>query len=121
MAFVLPRKVFVLPKKAGVSLKQVKSILVRFCPFEANVESTRNFLQCLHVKKAYASNVNCDVKTEIKHDGSEPVIDITFADGDRLVMKGANLTIREMLQAFNSRCTAKELVTQEKSQKKANK
>uniref|UniRef100_A0A803TTH1 Uncharacterized protein n=1 Tax=Anolis carolinensis TaxID=28377 RepID=A0A803TTH1_ANOCA len=32
---------FVLPKRAGVSLKQVKSVLVRFCPFEANVESTR--------------------------------------------------------------------------------
>uniref|UniRef100_A0A803STZ3 RM53 protein n=1 Tax=Anolis carolinensis TaxID=28377 RepID=A0A803STZ3_ANOCA len=63
-------------------------------------------LQCLHY---------------IKHDGSEPVIDVTFADGDRLIMKGANLTTREMLQAFNSRCTAKELVLQEKSQKKANK
>nr|XP_016848447.1 PREDICTED: 39S ribosomal protein L53, mitochondrial [Anolis carolinensis] len=104
---------FVLPKRAGVSLKQVKSVLVRFCPFEANVESTR--------WKAYTSNVNCDVKTDIKHDGSEPVIDVTFADGDRLIMKGANLTTREMLQAFNSRCTAKELVLQEKSQKKANK
>ncbi|XP_042317169.1 39S ribosomal protein L53, mitochondrial [Sceloporus undulatus] len=110
---------FVLPKRAGVSLKQVKSVLVQFCPFEAKVESTRNFLQCLHVKKAYTSNVNCDVKTEIKHDGSEPVIDITFVDGERLIMKGANLTIREMLQAFNSRCMAKELVSQEKTQKKS--
>ncbi|XP_062985945.1 large ribosomal subunit protein mL53 [Elgaria multicarinata webbii] len=110
---------FVLPKKAGVSLKQVKSVLVRFCPFESNVESTRHFLQCLYVKKAYTSNLNCNVKTDIKHDGSEPVIDVTFADGDRLIMKGANLTVKEMLKAFNSRCETKECIAEEKSQKKS--
>ncbi|XP_053107143.1 39S ribosomal protein L53, mitochondrial [Hemicordylus capensis] len=110
---------FVLPKRAGITLKQVKSILVRFCPFESNVESTRNFLQCLFAKKAYTSNVNCDLKTDIRHDGSEPVIDIRFVDGDRLIMKGANLTIREMLNAFNSKCEAKELALQVKAQKKA--
>ncbi|XP_061458182.1 large ribosomal subunit protein mL53 [Rhineura floridana] len=109
---------FVVPKRAGVTLKQVKSILVTFCPFETNVESTRNFLQCLYTKKACASNTNCEVKTDVKHDGSEPVINITFADGDRLIMKGANLTIREMLSAFNSRCEAKELLA-EKVQKKS--
>lgn len=41
------------------------------------------------------------------------------ADGDRLIMKGANLTIREMLNAFNSRCEAKENMAQEKAQKKS--
>ncbi|XP_007432591.1 39S ribosomal protein L53, mitochondrial-like [Python bivittatus] len=99
---------YVFPKRAGVSLKQVKSVLVTFCPFESNVQSTRNFLQCLFEKKAYKSNLNCNVKTEVKHDGSEPVIDITFADGDRLIMKGANLTTKEMLNAFNNRCRKKE-------------
>ncbi|XP_063155491.1 large ribosomal subunit protein mL53 [Candoia aspera] len=99
---------YVFPKSGGVSLKQVKNVLITFCPFESNVQSTRNFLQCLFEKKAYKSNLNCDVKTEIKHDGSEPVIDITFADGDRLIMKGASLTTKEMLNAFNSRCQKKE-------------
>ncbi|KAM6456651.1 large ribosomal subunit protein mL53 [Liasis olivaceus] len=99
---------YVFPKRASVSLKQVKSVLVTFCPFESNVQSTRNFLQCLFEKKAYKSNLNCNVKTEVKHDGSEPVIDITFADGDRLIMKGANLTTKEMLNAFNNRCRKKE-------------
>ncbi|XP_054841998.1 39S ribosomal protein L53, mitochondrial [Eublepharis macularius] len=110
---------YVFPKKAGVVLKQVKSIVVRFCPFESNVESTRNFLQCLHTKKTHASNNNCDLKTEVKHDGSEPVIDVQFADGDRLIMKGANLSVREMLKAFNSMCKAKELKAEEKTQKKS--
>ncbi|XP_032079259.1 39S ribosomal protein L53, mitochondrial [Thamnophis elegans] len=104
---------YVFPTKAGVSLKQVKAVLVTFCPFELNVQSTRNFLQCLFERKAYKSNLNCDVKAEIKHDGSEPVIDITFADGERLIMKGANLTTREMLHAFNSRCQKKELALAE--------
>ncbi|XP_015280922.1 PREDICTED: 39S ribosomal protein L53, mitochondrial [Gekko japonicus] len=110
---------YVLPKKAGVLLSQVKSIVVRFCPFQANVESTRNFLACLHTKKAYASNTNCDLKTEVKHDGSEPVINVQFVDGDRLIMKGANLTVRDMLKAFNSRCAAKELKAQEAAPKKS--
>ncbi|XP_044280128.1 39S ribosomal protein L53, mitochondrial [Varanus komodoensis] len=109
---------FILPKKAGVSLKQVKSVLVSFCPFESNVESTRHFLQCLFVKKAYTSNINCNVKTDVKHDGSEPVIDITFADGDRLIMKGANLTANEMLKEFNCRCQAKENMAEQKFEKK---
>ncbi|XP_048363679.1 39S ribosomal protein L53, mitochondrial [Sphaerodactylus townsendi] len=108
---------YVLPKRGGVLLKQVKSVVVCFCPFESNVESTRNFLQCLHTKKAYVSNSSCDLKTEVKHDGSEPVINVQFADGDRLIMKGANLTIREMLKAFNSMCAAKDLKAQEKEKK----
>ncbi|KAL8181977.1 UNVERIFIED_CONTAM: hypothetical protein K2H54_037703 [Gekko kuhli] len=78
---------FVPPRRAGVLLSQVKSIVVRFCPFEANVESTRNFLACLHTKKAYASNTNCDLKTEVKHDGSEPVINVQFA------LRGENLIV----------------------------
>uniref|UniRef100_A0A8D0GY51 Large ribosomal subunit protein mL53 n=1 Tax=Sphenodon punctatus TaxID=8508 RepID=A0A8D0GY51_SPHPU len=108
---------FVPPNKAGVVLKQVKSILVQFCPFEANVEATRKFLECLYAKKAVASSVGCEVKTDVRHDGSEPVVDIVFADGDRLIMKGANLTTKEMLLAFNSRCAVKELKEQEKTQK----
>lgn len=32
----------------------------------------------------------------------------TTVDGERLVMKGANLTSTEMLIAFQSRCTAKD-------------
>uniref|UniRef100_U3FZB0 Large ribosomal subunit protein mL53 n=1 Tax=Micrurus fulvius TaxID=8637 RepID=U3FZB0_MICFL len=104
---------YVFPKKAGVSLKQVKTVLVTFCPFEFNVQSTRNFLQCLFEKNAYKSNLKCNVKTEVKHDGSEPVIDITFADGERLIMKGANLTTKEMLDVFNSRCQKKEFASAE--------
>ncbi|XP_074841822.1 large ribosomal subunit protein mL53 [Carettochelys insculpta] len=104
--------------KATVVLKHVKSVMVRFCPFQTHVEATRIFLEHVNSRKARASNINCVVKTDVRHDGSEPVIDIMFVDGDRLVMKGANLTAAEMLSAFNSRCTAKNLQAEEKTKKK---
>uniref|UniRef100_A0A8C0HB87 Large ribosomal subunit protein mL53 n=1 Tax=Chelonoidis abingdonii TaxID=106734 RepID=A0A8C0HB87_CHEAB len=76
------------------------------------------FLEHVNSKKARASNINCVVTTDVRHDGSEPVVDIMFADGDRLIMKGANLTAAEMLSAFNSRCIAKDLKAEEKTKKK---
>ncbi|KAM8767537.1 large ribosomal subunit protein mL53 [Acanthopagrus schlegelii] len=94
--------------KATVVLKAVKKIAIQFSPFESNVRSTREFLALVGSEKARSTNMNCEVVTTVKHDKSEPVIDITYLDGDRLVMKGAKLTSREMLSAFQSQCTAKD-------------
>ncbi|NXE86947.1 RM53 protein, partial [Menura novaehollandiae] len=104
--------------KISVVLRPVKSIVVRFCPFESNVESTRKFLQCIYHKKIQATNTNCEVTADVRHDGSEPVVDVMFADGDRLIMKGANLTTMEMLTALGSRCKAKDLKEEQKNKKK---
>ncbi|KAF5901247.1 39S ribosomal protein L53, mitochondrial, partial [Clarias magur] len=68
----------------------------------------RDFLVLVGSEKARATNMNCEVKAEVKHDQSEPVIDITFMDGERLVMKGAKLTSQEMLSALQTRCIAKD-------------
>ncbi|KAJ8334273.1 hypothetical protein SKAU_G00399120 [Synaphobranchus kaupii] len=94
--------------KAGVVLKAVKKIVIQFCPFESNVRSTREFLTRVGSEKARSTNLNCQVMTQVKHDRSEPIIDITFIDGDRLLMKGANLTSTEMLSALQSRCQVKD-------------
>ncbi|XP_051247399.1 39S ribosomal protein L53, mitochondrial [Dicentrarchus labrax] len=96
------------PSKATVVLKAVKKIAIQFSPFESNVRSTREFLVLVGSEKARATNRNCEVVTMVKHDKSEPVVDVTYLDGERLVMKGANLTSKEMLSAFQSRCTAKD-------------
>ncbi|XP_035039040.1 39S ribosomal protein L53, mitochondrial isoform X2 [Hippoglossus stenolepis] len=96
------------PSKASVVLKAVRTITVRFCPFESNVRSTREFLAAVGSEKVRSTNMNCEVTSMVKHDRSEPVVDITY-DGERLVMKGAQLTSREMLEAFQSRCIAKDL------------
>ncbi|NXY91084.1 RM53 protein, partial [Alcedo cyanopectus] len=105
--------------KILVGLRPVKSIMVRFCPFESNVESTRKFLGCIYHKRIQATNTNCEVMTDVRHDGSEPLIDVMFVDGERLIMKGANLTTVEMLTALKSRCNEKELKEEKKSKKKS--
>ncbi|XP_058475351.1 39S ribosomal protein L53, mitochondrial [Solea solea] len=95
-------------RKASMVLKAVKKISVHFCPFESNVRSTREFLAAVGSGKVRSTNINCEVVSTVKHDNSEPVVDVTFVDGERLVMKGAHLTGFEMLSAFQSRCTAKD-------------
>ncbi|XP_005499533.2 large ribosomal subunit protein mL53 [Columba livia] len=104
--------------KIRVVLRPVKSILVRFCPFESDVESTRKFLQYINHKKIQDTNRNCEVTADVRHDGSEPLVDVRFADGERLIMKGANLTTIEMLTALGTRCNAKDLKEEPKSKKK---
>ncbi|XP_065328157.1 39S ribosomal protein L53, mitochondrial [Pelmatolapia mariae] len=96
------------PSKATVVLKAVKKITIQFCPFESNVRSTREFLTLVGSEKARTTNMNCEVIPVVKHDKSEPIVDITYVDGEKLLMKGANLTCSEMLSAFQSRCVAKD-------------
>ncbi|XP_043826806.1 39S ribosomal protein L53, mitochondrial-like isoform X2 [Dromiciops gliroides] len=90
-----------------LGLQGVKRVLVRFCPFESNVEATRKFLQAVSSEKVRASNLNCIVQADVRHDGSEPCVDVLFGDGDRLILRGAHLTAQEMLAAFGSRVQAK--------------
>ncbi|XP_074543237.1 large ribosomal subunit protein mL53 [Halichoeres trimaculatus] len=105
------------PGKAAVVLKAVKKIVIQFSPFESNVRSTREFLALVGSEKARSTNMSCEVVSYVKHDKSEPVVDVTYVDGDRLVMKGANLTTKEMINAFQSRCTAKDPQTKTSGKK----
>ncbi|XP_028819194.1 large ribosomal subunit protein mL53 [Denticeps clupeoides] len=93
---------------ASVVLKAVRRISVRFCPFESNVRATREFLVLVGSEKARSTNMNCEVTVEARHDRSPPLVQVTFADGENLVMKGANLSSQEMLSALKSRCTARD-------------
>ncbi|XP_029975976.1 large ribosomal subunit protein mL53 [Salarias fasciatus] len=95
-------------RKASVVLKAVKKITVQFCPFESNVRSTREFLSLVGSEKARATNMNCEVIPMVKHDKSEPVVEVNFVDGDTLLMKGTHLSSKEMLSVFQSRCAAKD-------------
>ncbi|XP_061122511.1 39S ribosomal protein L53, mitochondrial isoform X1 [Syngnathus typhle] len=66
------------PRRATVMLKVVKKIAIHFCPFEANVRSTREFLVVVGSEKARLTNSNCEVISMVKHDKSEPVVDVTY-------------------------------------------
>ncbi|XP_044781672.2 coiled-coil domain-containing protein 142 isoform X4 [Bubalus bubalis] len=87
---------------ARLGLRSVKQVRVQFCPFEKNVESTRTFLQAVSSEKVRSTNLNCSVIADVRHDGSEPCVDVLFGDGHRLIMRGAHLTAQEMLTAFAS-------------------
>ncbi|XP_043074399.1 39S ribosomal protein L53, mitochondrial [Puntigrus tetrazona] len=94
--------------RGAVALKAVKKIIVQFCPFESNARSAREFLVVVGSEKIKSTNTNCEVITDVKHDRSEPTIDITFVDGERLLMKASNLSTRELLSALQTRCSAKD-------------
>ncbi|KAM4705578.1 large ribosomal subunit protein mL53 [Rhinophrynus dorsalis] len=102
---------------AGLVLKSVKTIAVRFCPFESNVRSTREFLEAINTKKVRSTNNNLEVTVDVRHDKSEPLVDILFADGERLVLKSTNVTSKEMLSKLSSKCAAKELQAKENAKK----
>ncbi|XP_038600456.1 39S ribosomal protein L53, mitochondrial [Tachyglossus aculeatus] len=91
-----------------LGLRPVRRVLVRFCPFQDRVEATRAVLQTLSSEKVRASNLNCSIQVDVRHDGSAPQVDVLFADGDRLILRGAYLTAQEMLQALVTRIQAKE-------------
>ena len=58
--------------------RSVKQVWVQFCPFENNVESTRTFLQAVSSEKVRCTNLNCSVIADVRHDGSEPCVDVLF-------------------------------------------
>ncbi|KAM8784543.1 large ribosomal subunit protein mL53 [Rhynchonycteris naso] len=92
---------------ARLGLRSVKQVQVQFCPFEKNVESTRAFLQAVSSDKVRSTNLNCSVIADVRHDGSQPRVDVLFGDGHRLIMRGAHLTAQEMLSAFASHLQAR--------------
>ncbi|ELK33035.1 39S ribosomal protein L53, mitochondrial [Myotis davidii] len=63
---------------ARLGLRAVKEVRVQFCPFENNVESTRTFLQAVSREKVRATNLKCSVIVDVRHDGSEPCVDVLF-------------------------------------------
>uniref|UniRef100_A0A452T1K9 Large ribosomal subunit protein mL53 n=2 Tax=Ursus TaxID=9639 RepID=A0A452T1K9_URSMA len=67
----------------------------------------RTFLQAVSSEKVRSTNLSCSVIADVRHDGSEPCVDVLFGDGHRLIMRGAHLTAQEMLIAFASHIQAR--------------
>ncbi|XP_069816040.1 large ribosomal subunit protein mL53 isoform X1 [Dendropsophus ebraccatus] len=104
-------------KGIEVVLKSVKNISVRMCPFRHNVQSTREFLEAINTKKIRTTNTNCEIKVDVRHDNSEPVVDILFGDGERLVFKSENITAKEMLLKLSTVCSAKDQQARDSAKK----
>ncbi|XP_038051683.1 39S ribosomal protein L53, mitochondrial-like [Patiria miniata] len=86
----------------NVHLKFVKNILVEFCPWQANVESARQFQSRIANFATRQTNMKCAIKTKVKNDGTLPSITILFDDGKQLIFKSSYLTSTEMLQRFGT-------------------
>ncbi|XP_056374569.1 39S ribosomal protein L53, mitochondrial [Hyla sarda] len=104
-------------KGIDVVLKSVKNISVRMCPFRHNVQSTREFLETINAKKIRTTNTNCEINVDVRHDNSEPIVDIRFGDGERLVFKSENLTAKEMLLKLSSVCASKDKQARDNAKK----
>ncbi|XP_044151163.1 39S ribosomal protein L53, mitochondrial [Bufo gargarizans] len=104
-------------KGIDLVLKSVKSINVRMCPFQPEVRSTREFLEAINSKKIRTTNTNCEINADVRHDGSEPVADILFGDGERLIYKSQNVSAKEMLLKLNSICSSKDQQVKDSAKK----
>ncbi|XP_071804026.1 large ribosomal subunit protein mL53-like [Asterias amurensis] len=85
-----------------VTLKFIKSIMVEFCPWEANAQSARQFLSRVRSGPVTNTNPKCLVKSKVKHDGSDPAITVLFDDGKQVLFKSSCLSSIEVLQRLGS-------------------
>lgn len=95
---------------ARLVLHSVKQVQVQFCSLEKNVESTRTFHQAVSNEKVRCTNLTCSVIVDVRHNGSEPCVDVLFGEGHRLIMRRAHLTAhtaQEMLTAYAHHIQAK--------------
>lgn len=85
-----------------VNLQPVKKIQISFDPFLPCVAGARETAHALSYGYIRKSNPKCIVRTEIKSDGSEPVMKVTLVDDHKpITFKLANLTASETLYQFN--------------------
>ncbi|KAM7425435.1 ribosomal protein L53 [Porites harrisoni] len=63
----------------GASLKQVAKVTVSFCPFDPMTATAREFLRRVSSKGMRDSNAKCEIISDIKNDGSEPVVQVVFS------------------------------------------
>ncbi|XP_031848808.1 mitochondrial ribosomal protein L53 [Nomia melanderi] len=89
----------------SLTLKPVKSINVKFDPFDYNALQTRDFFFHITTPKIFATNPNCTVKPQIVSDLSEPVVTFKLLSGDNVVVKSANLTSLNILELYNKHIT----------------
>ncbi|XP_076338804.1 mitochondrial ribosomal protein L53 [Tachypleus tridentatus] len=81
-------------------LRPVQQVKIKFDPFHPNVESVRNLLFFLSIKRVRESNMKCSLKTEVTNDRSEPQVDLKLASGQKVIFKTSNLTSLELTREF---------------------
>ncbi|KAI5713158.1 hypothetical protein M8J76_007752 [Diaphorina citri] len=88
-----------------LNLKPVKKIVFKFDPFDDGCLTVRKFMWHFNIRTVLKTNPLCSVKTEIVCDRSEPVVDVSLANGESVLFKTRNLNELELFQLFNKHIT----------------
>ncbi|XP_025092729.1 uncharacterized protein LOC112563172 [Pomacea canaliculata] len=89
-------------------LRPVKNMKFTFDPCSRNVLSIREVLFHMHLPKITSTNQNVAMKVDVKSDRSEPVMEVSFADGTKVIVKTAYLSTLEILDRLLEFCNAKD-------------
>jgi len=84
-----------------VDLRPVKRITYKFDPFHPNTKDFRKLMFLMSSTKIRDTNYNCEFKTEVLSNMSEPEILCKLENGNQVKFEAVNLTNLEILQAFN--------------------
>lgn len=90
------------------NLKSVSKIHIAMCPWNKNSASTKELWRRVSGEDVRDSNRKCVITTDMRHDDSEPAVKIEFNDGEKLLLKGANLKWDELMYHLNAFCHDKE-------------
>nr|XP_004227561.1 39S ribosomal protein L53, mitochondrial-like [Ciona intestinalis] len=89
-------------------LGTVSSIEFKFCPWDKKSLSAKQAWMKICGERVRRSNRFCLIKSNVLHDGSEPMVGITFNDDEKLVIHSENLNCNEIMYHINAFCINKE-------------
>eukprot|EP01137_Pigoraptor_chileana_P033339 Opistho-2@24061 len=80
----------------------LNAIRVSFSAWDARSASAREFLRYAR-SSVTASNPKCVVESDIRTDGADPTIEITYVDGSKEVLQTKDFTIQPLLKVLKDR------------------
>ena len=99
---------------ATPDISNVSNILIKFSPWNENSVSTKFVWRQLYDEKCRETNRFCKYKTVVDHNNDEPLVELTFNDGEKLRLIGTYLKPIEMMYYINSFCIKKVDITEDK-------
>ena len=93
----------------GATLKMVKEIKVAFDPFGGDaVTAAREFVRRVSSPKLLETNPKFKLSTTVKHDGTDPYMEVTFVDNEKVVIDATDIKFPDMYADFIKLCKLKE-------------
>ncbi|KER28297.1 hypothetical protein T265_04829 [Opisthorchis viverrini] len=80
-----------------LDFKPVKSICFSFNPFVGRTESIREACRILSNPRWRSTNTNLVFKARVLSDNHAPVIEVVYSNGNIVLIKTDNLSIREII------------------------